>query len=385
MSYLGNSPELNTFTVGVEKFNGSGACTVFTLTRDIDDPNYIEVVVGGVQQTPYDAYTVTNGVITFTTPPGLGTNNVVVVYRTGTTIAYNQISASQILANSITSIGLAPNAVTNSKIAPNAITGDKLADDIIASNNLVDQSITGNLIGLGAITGNNFAEPITGNLIGAYAISGNQIGVGAITGNNFAQPITGNMIGTYAISGNQIGIGAVSANNFAGGGITSNVLSSNLTISTTRVAETINIVSDSIQGNYNVHIGNTTVYHFLANSSGNVTFNMVANDATSTGTTGRIDDLINIGQSVSVAMLFKQGSTRYRANVYIDGVLQTAYWAGNTQPLYQTSQSMAYDAYNFSIIKIASNQYTVFAANTQYGQANGQGMSGINTGFGPIQ
>ena len=91
MSYLGNSPELNTFTVGVEKFSGSGACTVFTLTRDIDDPNYLEVAVNGVLQTPTEGYTVFDGVLTFTTPPALGTNNVVVIYRTGTTIAYNQI------------------------------------------------------------------------------------------------------------------------------------------------------------------------------------------------------------------------------------------------------------------------------------------------------
>ena len=47
MSYLGNSPELNTFTISVEKVSGSGACTVYTLTRDIDDPNYIEVAVSG--------------------------------------------------------------------------------------------------------------------------------------------------------------------------------------------------------------------------------------------------------------------------------------------------------------------------------------------------
>ena len=382
MSYLGNSPELNTFTVGVEKFNGSGACTQFTLTRDIDDPNYIEVVVGGVQQTPIDAYSVTNGVITFTTPPGLGTNNVVVIYRTGTTIAYNQISASQILANSITSIGLAPNAVTNSKIAPNAITGDKLADDIITSNNLVDQSITGNLIGLGAITGNNFAEPITGNLIGAYAISGNQIGVGAITGNNFAQPITGNMIGTYAISGNQIGLGAISSNHFAGGGVTSDVLSSNLTISTSRVAETINVVTTAVGGNYEIHIANSTVYHLLANTSANVTFQLIAN-------TGRsVDTMLGIGQSAAVAIMMKQGSTRYRANLHIDGVLQTAYWAGNAQPQYVSSggaQPMSYDAYTFSIMKIGAGQYTVFASNTNFGQANGQGMSAINNGFGPEQ
>ena len=84
----------------------------------------------------------------------------------------------------------------------------------------------------------------------------------------------------------------------------------------------------------------------------------------------------------------KQGSTRYRANIHIDGVLQTAYWAGNAQPQYITSggaQPMSYDAYTFSIMKIGAGQYTVFASNTNFGQANGQGMSSINNGFGPIQ
>jgi hypothetical protein len=295
-----------------------------------------------------------------------------VIYRTGTTIAYNQISASQILANSVTSTAMAPNAVINSKISPNAITGDKLADDIIASNNLVDLSITGNLIGLGAITGNNFAQRITGNMIGDYAISGNQIGLGAITGN---------MIGAYAISGNQIGTGAISSNNFAGGGVTSDVLSSNLTISTARVAETINVITTAIGGNYTLHLANSTVYHTIANATSNITFNMIANN------THTLNQMLNIGQSVSTSVLLKLGSTRYRANIHIDGVLQTAYWAGNTQPLYfsSASQAMTYDAYNISIIKIADSRYTVFAANTLYGQANGQGMSAINNGFGPEQ
>ena len=117
MSYLGNSPELNTFAVGVEKFNGSGACTTFTLTRSVSDPNYLEVVVSGVQQTPIDNYNVSNGVITFVTPPALGTNNVVVIYRTGTTIAYNQISAAQVLANSVTATDL-PSTALNSAITP---------------------------------------------------------------------------------------------------------------------------------------------------------------------------------------------------------------------------------------------------------------------------
>lgn len=159
MSYLGNSPELNTFVNAVEKFNGSGACTQYTLTRSISDPTYIEVAVAGVVLTPTDAYTVSSGVITFNTPPVLGTNNIVVMYRTGTTIAYNQISQSQILPNSVSTTALATSSVTNSKIAPNAITGDKLTDAAISGNNISVGAITGNLIGLNAVSGNNIVSP----------------------------------------------------------------------------------------------------------------------------------------------------------------------------------------------------------------------------------
>lgn len=393
MSYLGNSPELNTFTVGVEKFNGSGACTVFTLTRDIDDPNYIEVVVGGVQQTPMDAYTVTNGVITFTTPPGLGTNNVVVIYRTGTTIAYNQISASQILANSITSIGLAPNSVVNSKIAPNAITGDKLADGIISSNNIVVGGITGNLIASQAVSANQIAlGAITTNTIGTQAVSANQIGMGAVTTNTIGnRAVSGNQIGLGAVSGNNIGInsinasnsivalsitgnligtGAISGNNFAGGGVGSDSLAQNLTLSTIRVAETVNVQTTPISGNYNIHVAEATAYYFVANTTGPVTFNLIGNQSTS------LNSLLNVGQTASLAIALKQGVTRYRANVFIDGVnpLSSVVWMGASQPAQLGTQTQSIDTYSITVIKTQNNGYTVMVGNTTFAAANGQGM-----------
>jgi hypothetical protein len=284
-------------------------------------------------------------------------------------MALSKIISDSVASNAITSLGVANGAIVTVDLADSSVTGPKLGVYSVSGNNIGIGAITGNLIGVGAITGNNFAQPITGNLIAINSINAS------------------NSIVALSVTGNLIGTGAISANNFAGGGITSNVLSSNLSISTVRVAETINVITTSIQGNYNVHIGNTTVYHFLANSAGNTTFNFVANDATSTGTSGRVNDLISVGQSVSVAVLWKQSSTRYRANVYVDGVLQTAYWASNAQPQYSTaaSQSMSYDAYNFSIIKIAPNQYTVFASNTNYGQANGLGMGVTVAPFGPGQ
>jgi hypothetical protein len=328
MSYLGNSPELNTFVVGVDKFNGSGACTVFTLTRDIDDPNYLEVVVGGVQQTPYDAYTVTNGIITFSTPPGLGVNNVVVIYRTGTTIAYNQISASQLLAGSVTETALATNSVVNSKIASNVITGDKLQDNSIRSNNIVAGQITGNLIG----------------------------------------------------------IGSISANNFAGGGITSNVLSPNLSLSITRVLETANVFTTAPTGNLQIDISNNTVYYFSSNTTGNVTFNLRGNSVNT------FDSTINVGETISVAIGLRHGTAagatggRHTANVYIDGGListtranpdsaNVIFYAGNTVPEYVSGsilaglngQGIEFNLYAVTVFKRAANTYTVIQANTIYG------------------
>lgn len=329
MSYLGNSPELNTFTVGVEKFNGSGACTVFALTRDIDDPNYLEVVVGGVQQTPQDSYTVTDGALTFTTPPALGVNNVVVIYRTGTTIAYNQIAASQLLAGSVTVTALAAEAVTKSKIAPNAITGDKLANEAI---------------------------------------------------------ISGNNLGVKSVSGNNLGLGSISANNFAGGGITSNVLSQNLSISIIRVLETANVFTTAPSGNLQIDISNNTLYYFSSNTTGNVTFNLRGNSVNT------FDSTVNVGETVSLAIGLRHGIAggatggRHTANVYIDGGListnktnpdsaNVLFYAGNNVPQYvsggviagQNGQGIEFNLYALTVFKRAPNTYTVLQANTIYG------------------
>jgi hypothetical protein len=334
MSYIGNQVTSVPFSTDV--YSGTGAQTLFgPLLRSPATAASIMVFVAGVYQRPSIDYSLSNGnFVSFVLPPGSSTNNIV-VHHIGNGVMAMQVPVS--------------GSVTASSIADGAVRGNQIGVTAVSSNHVL----------LGAITT---------NLIATGAVSGNQLGI-------------------YSISGNNIGVGAISANNFAGGGITSNVLSSNLTISTARVAETINVVTSTVQGNYNVHVSNSTVYNFIANTTGNLTFNLVANVALPGSTTGRVNDLISIGQSVSVALMVKQGTTRYRANLYIDGVLQTAYWAGNTQPLFQVSPAGQgiIDVYNFSVIKIGTNAYDVFASNTQFGQANGQGMGPVNAPFGPRQ
>lgn len=204
----------------------------------------------------------------------------------------------------------------------------------------------------GSVTGTKLtANSIRGNNIVAGQITSNLIGIGAISGN---------LIGSYAVSGNQIGTGAISANNFAGGGITSNVLASNLSISLTRALESANINAIAPNGTINIDVANNVVYYFNANSTANITFNLRAN------TQNTFDSVTTIGQSATVAMIVRHGTTRHTANLQIDGSLQTPLYLANTRPNYQSISNQETNIYGYTVLKTAANTYAVFASNSLF-------------------
>ncbi len=112
MAYIGNNPDAIQNTIEITRFNGTGACTQFTIPQDVDDAKAIEVLVNSVQQDPDNSYTVTNGLITFSEAPSLGTNNVTVLRRTGLTYTRTQIDSGDILPNAVTTAALSTTGVT---------------------------------------------------------------------------------------------------------------------------------------------------------------------------------------------------------------------------------------------------------------------------------
>ena len=216
--------------------------------------------------------------------------------------------------------------VGSNRLANTAVTGLKLADNSVRGNNIVAGQITGNLIGTGAITG---------NLIGTAAISSNHIA-------------------DLAVTGNELGLNSVSSNNFT----------ANIQFNSSRIIETVNVSTVAATGNVNIDLSNATVHYFTANTTANVTFNLRAN------ATNRLDSILSNGQSISVAVGITQGSTQYVANIFIDGVLQTANvrWMGNTRPTYNASIGNAFtDLYNITTIKTGSNAFVVLAGTTSFG------------------
>jgi hypothetical protein len=178
--------------------------------------------------------------------------------------------------------------------------------------------------------------------------------------------VIGNKIAVNAIRANNIVAGQVTGNLIASRSVSSNTLTSNLQISLTQVFESANIYATAIGGNVNIDLQNNTVYFFSSNTTANVTFNLRAN------TQNTLDSQLSIGQSVTTAILLKQGATKYRANVYVDGVLQAPFWLGNSAPSYATTQQESVDVYSFNVVKTASNTYTILAANSNFQKALSQ-------------
>lgn len=223
--------------------------------------------------------------------------------------------------------------ITVDSISANAVTNVGIANGTIVSVDLADQAVIGAKLGLGAVSGNNIsAGSISGNNITSNAIRGNNIVVGTITGN---------LIATRQI--------------------TSNILASNLSISLSRVLETANINSIAIGGNVNIDVTNSAVYFFDANTTANVTFNIRAN------TQNTFDSVTAIGETTSLAIAVKHGGVRHEANLSIDGVTQTLYYASNTRPANVAITSPEINLFSYSIFKTAANIYTVIASNTLFG------------------
>lgn len=85
MGYLGNSNVVQNFTPAVDYFNGNGSSTAFTLSRTVGSVFDVQAFIENVPQNPSTAFTVAGNVITFTSAPPSGTNNIYVRYTSPVT------------------------------------------------------------------------------------------------------------------------------------------------------------------------------------------------------------------------------------------------------------------------------------------------------------
>ena len=119
-------------------------------------------------------------------------------------------------------------------------------------------------------------------------------------------------------------------------------------------------INTATTGDFGHYFLNDAAVQFLSN---NQTANRLVNFRASSSAT--LDSIMAVGESVTAAILFTNGTTAYYINtVNIDDTTVTPEWQGGSAPTGGNASSI--DAYTFTIIKTAAATFTVLASQTQF-------------------
>ena len=103
-----------------------------------------------------------------------------------------------------------------------------------------------------------------------------------------------------------------------------------------------------------------TAWYYTSNNTGHFEFNF-RGDASTT-----LDSLMVLGEAVTTSVLVTNGATPYyNTNTLVDGVSQTVEWQNAAAP--SAGNANQIDTYTFTIIKTASETFTVLGSFTTFG------------------
>ena len=112
-------------------------------------------------------------------------------------------------------------------------------------------------------------------------------------------------------------------------------------------------------GTINFDVNQQSVLYYTSNASANWTINFRGDQYT------KLDNLMTVGQAITVAHLVTQGSTAYyNSAVQVDGVSVTPKYQGGTA--WAAGNASGIDSYVYTIIKTGNGTFTVLASQTQF-------------------
>ena len=211
----------------------------------------------------------------------------------------------------------------------------------------------------GVATAGGFVGDVTGNATG---LSGTpNITVGNITG--VAATFSGVL--TYEDVTNVDSLGIVTARgglNVVGGGATVTGIATfhGGADFNSLLKESVNITAGKLSDNTNINLDNGMLHLFTTAETTTATPNIISN-------TGINTDL-SVGDALSVTVVTTAAAAGYAATVHIDGLSLGANagslnWTGGTAPT--AGGASGVDIYAYTIMKTASNKYTVIASLTK--------------------
>jgi hypothetical protein len=228
MAYIGNNSVTTNVQPATDFFSGNGSTVSFTLSRTVVSTYTIEAVINNVQQNPATAYTVSGNVITFTSAPPSGTNNIYVNYNSiqGQVVGIGQgtVGPTQLsggapfwdLNGNLAVSGVVGTSVTGALIIPTGTTAQRPtspANGMIRKNTTTGyveywDTASSSWIGLGAFSA-------TGGTVSNYSSGGFDYQVHTFLSSGVFQVLAGTKSVDYLIVAGGAGGGG---NPYHGGG-----------------------------------------------------------------------------------------------------------------------------------------------------------------------
>jgi len=209
------------------------------------------------------------------------------------------------------------------------------------------------VIGDGSFGGNIAA--VEGTFSGNVSVAGtltyedvtNIDSVGLITARNGI--VVGSGI-TLSPDGNAFHTGIVTATSVTGVGTVTSVTASGIDLSGL-LREGVKITAGKLSDNTNIDLENGMVHLFTTTETTTSTPNIRFSSSVT------LNDVMQIGETVSITIITTAASGAYSAQLTIDGAAVTENWVGGSAP--SDGGTSGVDMYSYTIIKTASATFTV--------------------------
>jgi len=304
-----------------ERFSGDATTTAFTLTRQVVSPTDIDVIVENVTQEPTVAYSVNGYTLTFTGAPGVGTNNIYVIYRASGISNYAFVPDGSItfakLANNIKQFTVDAVTANGTGTTVELTEAPASANSIIVSVDGVIQTapsnytLSGSTITFTGVPNNGanvvvrhigFRTTSTVTALQASSVTATEIADGSITNVKIVSvantKITGNIVSSQITS-------------VANTQITGNIISSQIT-SVANTQLTGNVISSQIEPNQTFY-GNVSVTGNLSATGG----------ITATGITSKIQPITASAAANALTITLNPTILDFRSATLTNGTVTT--------------------------------------------------------------
>ena len=328
-----------------ERFSGDATTTAFTLTRQVVSPTDIDVIVENVTQEPTVAYSVNGYTLTFTGAPGVGTNNIYVIYR----------------GSGISNYAFVPDgSITYAKLANNI---KQFTVDAVTANG------TGSTVALteAPASANSIIVSVDGVIQTAptnYTLSGSTITFTGVPDNG-ANVVVRHIGFRTTSTVTALQASSVTATEIADGSITNVKI---VSVANTKISG--NIVSSQITSVANTQISGNIISSQIASVNGSViTANTIANSAIQTGAVENYMNAAGLGfgmrnRIINGAMAINQRGWSGNITTGNEYTLDRFIGVVSVSNKFSVSQSTSIypSGFNFSLLATSQSAYTVGAA-----------------------